>query len=136
MRKWIPPHTRASMISLSARENRSKCRGGISTPSRVRPPTTSNSTLSVPKKSWNAWTVAPLTQPCPEGWSGNGGVPRGGVVCVAGAKSDSHVGSATVAGLPSVSASRIAARGRQKCQYHLSFQQLIAPSAAARLIIA
>jgi len=30
----------------------------------------------------------------------------------------------------------IAARGRQECQTHLSFQQLIAPSAAPRLIIA
>ena len=96
----------------------------------------SNATLSVPKKSWNASTVAPDTQPWPDGWSGNGGVASGGVVCVAGAKRDSQVGSATVDGFPSVSASRIAARGRQKCQYHLSFQQLIAPSAAARLIIA
>jgi hypothetical protein len=124
------------MTSFSARENRSKCLGGIGTPSSERPPTTSNSALSVPKKSWKAWVVAPLTQPWPDGWSGNGGVASGGVVCVAGAKSDSHAGSAIVAALPSVSASRIAARGRQECQNHLSFQQLIAPSAAARLIIA
>ena len=60
----------------------------------------------------------------------------GGVVCVAGLKSDSQLGSAIVAGLPSLSASRIAARGRQKAQWYLSFQQEIAASAAARLTIA
>jgi hypothetical protein len=79
---------------------------------------------------------APLTQPCPDGWSGKGGVPSGGVVGVDGSKSGVHAGSATVAGLPSVSASRMAAIGRQNCQRYLSFQQLIAPSAAARLTIA
>src|SRR6188508_433758 len=48
----------------------------------------------------------------------------------------SHAGSATVSGLPSVAASWIAARGRQKFQWYLSFQHAIAPSAAARFIIA
>ena len=38
-----------------------------------------------------------------------------------------------MSGLPSVAASWIAALGRQKCQYHLSFQQLIAPSAAGEV---
>ena len=96
----------------------------------------SNSTLSLPKKSVIAPSTAPVKQVWPDGWSGNGGVPSGGVVCVVGANSDSHVGSPTVAGLPSVPASRIAARGRQNCQWYLSFQQLIAASAAARLMIA
>ena len=35
---------------------------------------------------------------------------------VAGSNSGSHVGSASVSGLPSVSASRIAVIGRQNCQ--------------------
>src|SRR5262245_47574484 len=96
----------------------------------------SNGTLSLPKNSRNVRRTAPLTQPCPDGWSGNGGVARGGVVCVAGLNSDSQAGSPTVAALPSVSPSRIAARGRQKLQWYLSFQQEIAPSAAARLTIA
>ena len=67
---------------------------------------------------------------------GSGGLPSGGVVCVSAWKSGSHVGSGTVAALPSVAASWIAARGRQKYQWYLSFQHEIAPSAAARLIIA
>ena len=55
---------------------------------------------------------------CPEGWSGKGGVTSGGGLQtgVAGSNSGSHVGSASVAGLPSVSASRIAVIGRQNCQ--------------------
>ena len=57
-------------------------------------------------------------------------------MAVCGANSASQLGSALVAGLPSVSASRIAARGRQKLQWYLSFQQAIAASALARLIIA
>ena len=54
--------------------------------------------------------------PCPDGWSGNGGVVSGGTVGVAGSNSGRQLGSATVAGLPSVSASRIAVIGRQKFQ--------------------
>ena len=77
----------------------------------------SNSTLSLPKKSASAFDRRRrVTQLWPDGWSGNGGVPSGGVVCVAGANRDSQFGSGTVAGFPSVPASRIAARGRQKCQ--------------------
>ena len=87
---------------------------------------------SVPKKSRSVFRTDPLTQPCPDGWSGNGGVLSGGTVGVAGSNNDLQAGSATVAGFPSVSASRIAAIGRQKFQWNLSFQQLIAPSAAAR----
>ena len=73
-------------------------------------------TLSVPKNVRTASSVAPVTHPCPEGCSGNGGFDSGGVVAVDGSNSGSQVGSATVAGLPSVSASRMAATGRQNCQ--------------------
>jgi hypothetical protein len=45
-------------------------------------------------------------------------------------------GSGTVAGLPSLTVSRIACRGRQKSEWYLSFQQLIAVSAPARFSIA
>ena len=53
-----------------------------------------------------------------------------------GSNSGTHVGSALVAGFPSLAASLIAVIGRQKLQYALSFQQPIAPSAAARSVIA
>ena len=76
----------------------------------------SNATLSVPKNLRAVCRTAPLTQPWPEGWSGNGGVTSGGVVGVDGWNSGSQLGSATVFGLPSVAASWIAARGRQKFQ--------------------
>jgi hypothetical protein len=47
-----------------------------------------------------------------------------------------HVASGSVAGLPSLPASRIACHGRQKSQWYLSFQQLMIASAPARFIIA
>ena len=55
---------------------------------------------------------------CPDGWSGKGGVKSGGGLQtgVDGSNSGSHVGSAWVFGLPSVSASRIAVIARQNCQ--------------------
>src|SRR5262245_49995557 len=101
------------MTSSSASEKRSKLRGvrdlllGIV-----------NATLSVPKKSWSAWTIALLAHECAEGWSGNGGVESGGGAgtAVAGSKSGVQFGSAAVAGLPSVSPSRIAVIGRQNVQ--------------------
>ena len=110
--------------------------GPLGSPTGKRPECTSNSILSVPKNSRSVLRTDPLTQPCPEGWSGNGGVASGGVVCVDGWNSGSQLGSPTVSGLPSFAASWIAALGRQKCQCHLSFQQLIAPSAAARFTMA
>jgi hypothetical protein len=62
-----------------------------------------------------------VAQLCAEGWSGNAGVESGGPsCCVAGSNSGVQFGSATVAGLPSVSAARIAAIGRQNCQWYLS----------------
>jgi hypothetical protein len=55
-------------------------------------------TLSVPKKASRAVTTAVLWQACAEGYSGKFGVVASGV----------QLGSATVFGLPSVSASGIA----------------------------
>src|SRR5262245_19515786 len=131
----MPPQIRASMTSSRASEKRLNVRRGIGTPLRDRPVTRVIFSLSWPKNLAIVVSTAPLMQPWPDGWSGNGGVARGGVVAVSAANSDSQFGSATVFGLPSVSASRIAALGRQKCQKYLSFQQAIAASAAARLTI-
>ena len=81
--------------------------------------------------------MAPLMQPCPAGWSGKPGVTSGVPNCgVAGSNSGVHAGSAVVAGLPSLSASRIAVIGRQNFQWYLLCQQPIAPSAAARFSVA
>src|SRR6187549_2172344 len=66
------------------------------------------------------------TQLKPDAWSGYGGVGSIG----------SHDGSPTVSSLPSLSPSWMAVIGRQKCQYDLSFQQMIAPSAPATLAMA
>src|SRR5262245_23669230 len=109
----MPAHTRASMTSLSASEKRSKL--------RVVQDLVLNALkliLSVPKKFWSVCTIALLPQAWPEGWSGKGGVTSDGRLQtgVAGSNSGSHVGSASVAALPSVSASRIAVIGRQNCQ--------------------
>src|SRR5215831_3067654 len=107
----MPAHTRASITSLRASENRLKL--------RVVQDLLLNALkaiLSVPKKFWSVFTNAAVAQQWPDGWSGKGGVKsgaRGVQVCVDGSNSGSHVGSASVAGLPSVSASRIAVMGRQ-----------------------
>ena len=93
--------------------------------------------LSVPKKSCRVCTMAPLMQPCPDGCSGKPGVTSGVPNCgVAGSNNGVHAGSASVAGLPSVSASRIAVIGRQNFQWYLLSQQPIAPSAEAKLALA
>ena len=57
----MPPHTRASMISLSATERRSKLRDGHGAGEHLLL-TAVNETLSVPKKAWSACTVAALMQ--------------------------------------------------------------------------
>src|SRR5688572_30026350 len=62
---------------------------------------------------------------CPDGCSGYGALRRA-----------AHVVSCAVAELPSSSARWIAPTGRQKSKWYLSFQQLIAASAALRFIIA
>src|SRR5881396_3086476 len=111
VRKWMPAHTRASMTSLSASENRSKLRVVQDLLLNALKPI-----LSVPKKFWSVLTNALVAQAWPEGWSGKGGVKSGNKglqTGVAGSNSGNHVGSASVAGLPSVSASRIAVIGRQ-----------------------
>ena len=74
--------------------------------------------LSVLKKFCSVCTKAPVLEACPDGWSGKGGVKSGGGLqtCVDGSNSGSHVGSACVFGLPSVSASRIAVIALQNCQ--------------------
>src|SRR5437870_10710110 len=109
----MPAHTRASMTSLSASENRSKLRVVQDLLLKALKPI-----LLVPKKFWSVLTNAPVAQACPEGWSGKGGVKSAGgwQTGVAGSNSGSHVGPACVAGLPSVSAPQIAVIGRQSCQ--------------------
>src|SRR5437867_12427031 len=98
------------MTSLSASENRSKLRVVQDLLLNAL-----NPILSVPKKFWSVCTNALVAQECPDGWSGKGGVVSDGRLQtgVAGSNSGSHVGSASVSGLPSVSASRIAVIGRQ-----------------------
>src|SRR4029434_7442724 len=109
----MPAHTRASITSLRMSENRSKLRQVHDLLLRAV-----TAILSVPKKFWSVCTNALVPQVWPDGWSGNGGVKSGGGVQtgVVGWNSGHHVGSASVAGLPSVSASRIAVIGRQNCQ--------------------
>src|SRR5438034_7043986 len=101
------------MTSLRASENRSKLRVVQDLLLNALKPI-----LSVPKKFWSVYTNALVAQECPEGWSGKGGVASDGRLQtgVVGSNSGSHAGSASVAGLPSVSASRIAVIGRQNCQ--------------------
>src|SRR5205823_6080120 len=109
----MPAHTRASITSLSACEKRSKLRVVHDLLLKAL-----NPILSVPKKFWSVCTNALVAQACPDGCSGKGGVTSSGGLhtAVVGSNSGSHVGSASVAGLPSVSASRIAVIGRQDCQ--------------------
>src|SRR3954447_14073917 len=97
-----------------------------------------SATLSVWKKYRSEPRIAPAAQLWPDGYSGNGGVTSAGGAAtgVAGSKSGVPVGSATGAGLPSLSASRMAVIGRQVFQWYLLFQHPIAASAAARFSIA
>src|SRR5438034_5715576 len=115
----MPAHTRASITSLRMSENRSKLR--VVQDLLLKAVT---AILSVPKKFWSVCTNAPVLQACPDGWSGKGGVRSsgGGQPAVDGWNSGSHVGSAGVSGLPSLSAWRIAGFGRKGAQYYLSFQ--------------
>src|SRR5215207_3109853 len=112
---------RASMISSSGSENRSKWRGSLGKRLLV----TSKPISSVPKKISSAVRYAASLQRCPEGWDGYGAV-----------RSAVQDGSGSVAGLPSSAARGIAFHGRQKSQWYLSFQQLIPASAAVRFCIA
>src|ERR687891_1614490 len=118
VRKWMPPQTRASMISLSASDKRSKLRDAQGAGEHLLLMAVKE-TLSVPKNARSAYTVAPLMQVWPAGWSGKPGVTSGGPETgTVGSNSGTQVGSASVAGLPSDAASRMAVIGRQKLQYH------------------
>src|SRR5882762_2865965 len=97
----MPAQTRASITSLSASENRSKLRVVQDLLLKAL-----KAILSVRKKFLSVCTNAAVAQAWPGGWQTG----------VAGSNSGSQVGSASVAGLPSVSASRIAVIGRQNCQ--------------------
>src|SRR5215216_3796189 len=112
---------RASTISSSGSENRSKWRGSLG----KRVLVTSKPISSVPKKICSAVRYAASLQRCPEGWDGYGAV-----------RSALQDGSGSVPGLPSSAARGIAFHGRQKSQWYLSFQQLIDASAAVRFSIA
>src|SRR5512132_1456036 len=110
----MPLQTRASMISSSASEKRSKLLGGQGAGLHLLLIAV-NAILSVPKKACSACTIAPLMQVCPDGWSGKPGVTSGAPETgTDGSKSGSQAGSASVAGLPSFAASRIEVIGRQK----------------------
>src|SRR5918994_2519444 len=104
------------MISLSASEKRSKLRGGQGAGEHLLLSAV-KAILSVPKNAFSACTNAPLMQPCPAGWSGNPGVTSGAPETgTDGLNSGSQAGSGSVAGLPSLPASRIAVIGRQNFQ--------------------
>src|SRR5437868_5303425 len=74
-----------------------------------------------PKNAARTVLAAPLKVLWPESYDGKLGVVRSGV----------QVGSAAVAGLPSVSAARMAVIGRQKLYVYFASQQAIPASARA-----
>src|SRR5688500_6744563 len=95
---WIPHHPRALLASRVA------CVRRVQLP--VVPglaPVTLNALLSVPEEPGGVWANVRLKHSWPEGWSGYGG---------AGIR-DVQFGSGSVAGLPSLSAARMAVIGRQ-----------------------
>jgi hypothetical protein len=61
------------MLSLFASENRSKLRVVPDLLLEALKPL-----LSVPKKFWSVWTIAPVAQAWLAGWSGKGGVTSSG----------------------------------------------------------
>src|SRR5215211_7337399 len=100
----MPLQTRASMISLSASEKRSKLLEGQGAGEHLLLFAV-NAILSVPKKACRACTNPPLMQVCPDGWSGKPGVTSGGPETgIVGLNSGSQAGSASVAGFPSAAA--------------------------------
>src|SRR4051812_50147060 len=92
-----------------------------------------NATLSVWKKYRSEPRIAPAAQLWPEGYSGNGGLTRagGGATGVDGSNSGNQTGSASVAGVPSGAASRVAVIGGHVFQRYLLFHHPIAGAAAA-----
>jgi len=133
-RKWMPAQMRASSTSFVRSEKRWKTRCSPGN----RPLVAKNVISSVPKNDANACIAALAIDVAPEGWSGYGGVISAGCETppIAGSSDGSnsgvHVGSATVAGLASLSACRIAVIGRQKFQWYLSFHAAISASAELR----
>jgi hypothetical protein len=111
----MPLQTRASMISWIACVKRSKLLGGQGAGEHLLLSAV-KAILSVPKNASSACVHGRAAEePCPAGWSGKPGVTSGGPETgTVGLKSGSQAGSASVAGLPSVAASRIAVIGRQK----------------------
>src|SRR5262245_35629766 len=79
--------------------------------------------LSVPKKPASTAAPAALNVLCPDVYDGNGGVGISGVQSL----------SATVSGLPSVSAARMAVTGRQKLYSYFASQATRTASARAML---
>src|SRR5688572_2779004 len=86
----------------------------------------SNSAWSLPKNAFALFITPLYTQLAPDGSSAYGGSATSGV----------QAASRSVAGLPSVSASRIAVVGRQTPQRCFSAQQLIRLSAPDMLVMA
>src|SRR5204862_7534906 len=109
----MPAYTRASITSFSTSEKRSKLRVVHDLLLKAL-----TATLSVPKKFLSVCRNALVAQAWPEGWSEKGGVKSNGGLQtgVVGSNSGSHAGSASVAGLPSVSAWRITVHRRTNSQ--------------------
>src|SRR5215216_2470918 len=104
----MPPQTRASMTSFNASERRLNVLAEQGAGEHLLLVTV-NVTLSVPKKSCSACTIAPLPQPWPDGWSGKPGLTSfAPETATVGSNSGVQVGSPWVAALSSLSPSRIA----------------------------
>src|SRR5262245_47063105 len=105
-RKWLPLQTTLFSASAAAAEKLANEWVSPFTSSDVR----LNATVSVPKKSARTAAAAPLIPPCAEthdGW-------------LAVLFSGSQLGSATVSGLPSWSASWTAVTGRHRLYVYLA----------------
>src|SRR5580693_7459522 len=99
VRKWMPPNTRAFLISSKAAEKLVNLRV---TPGMAFEPTLRD--VSSPNVCDRICVAAALTQECAEGYSGKAGVVISGV----------HAPSGMVLSLPSVSPSWIAVIGRHE----------------------
>ena len=116
----MPPKTRAFLISAAAEE---KFENDRVTP--IMPYELTVNAVFSPKRLASTTVAALLTVEWALGYSGCGGVAMRGV----------QDGSTSVAGFPSVSASRIDVIGRQKEYLYLALKFAIKASAVARLRI-
>src|SRR5688572_5227430 len=123
-RKWMPCHTRASMVSSTTSVRRWYWRVTLGTLGATL--TRLKFIWSEPKNALPAFMSDPDMQLYPDVWSLYGGAGSSGVQAV----------SPIVRGLPSLSPSRMAVIGRQKAWNRFSFQQLMSVSAPATLSIA